>query len=198
VSPEAPGTTAQRERRRRILEAATDLASRGGFDEVQMRAVADQADVALGTLYRYFPSKVHLLVSVLADRLAQARQAFADRPPPGDSAADRVAFVLTRTTRALQREPRLTEALTRAYVFADASVTAEIQVVATQVTEMLLAAMRDPAERRRTTAAGDRDLAVVTVVGDVWFAGLVQWVTGRLSAEDVAASTDVAVRLLLR
>ena len=31
-----------------------------------MRAVAEQADVALGTLYRYFPSKIHLLVSALA------------------------------------------------------------------------------------------------------------------------------------
>ena len=26
-----------------------------------MRAVAESADVALGTLYRYFPSKIHLL-----------------------------------------------------------------------------------------------------------------------------------------
>ena len=31
-----------------------------------MRAVAERADVAVGTLYRYFPSKVHLLVSALA------------------------------------------------------------------------------------------------------------------------------------
>ena len=43
------------------------LASKGGFDAVQMRAVAEQADVALGTLYRYFPSKIHLLVSALAE-----------------------------------------------------------------------------------------------------------------------------------
>ena len=38
--------------------------------------------------------------------------------------------VLGRTTRTLQREPNLTEALTRAFVFADASVAAEIHVVA--------------------------------------------------------------------
>src|SRR5690349_21949318 len=57
------GSTAQRERRQRILDATYTLAREGGYDAVQMRAVADQADVALGTLYRYFPSKVHLLVS---------------------------------------------------------------------------------------------------------------------------------------
>jgi hypothetical protein len=32
----------------------------------------------------------------------------------------------------------------------------------------------------------------------VWFASLVQWVTGRASANDVSRSLDVAVRLLLR
>src|SRR6476660_1101255 len=112
------GSAAQRERRRRILDAATALASRGGFEQVQMRAVADQADVALGTLYRYFPSKIHLLVSVLAAQFEQARAAFDARPIPGDTPADRVMYVLSRTTRTLQRDPNLTEALTRAFMFA--------------------------------------------------------------------------------
>ena len=57
------GSAAQRDRRRRILDATLALASKGGYDAVQMRTVAEQADVALGTLYRYFPSKIHLLVS---------------------------------------------------------------------------------------------------------------------------------------
>src|SRR6266545_756723 len=60
------GSAAQRDRRKRILDATIALASKGGFEAVQMRAVAERADVALGTLYRYFPSKIHLLVSGLA------------------------------------------------------------------------------------------------------------------------------------
>src|ERR1700693_3819680 len=59
------GATAQRERRKRILDATLALASKGGYEAVQMRTVAERADVALGTLYRYFPSKIHLLVSAL-------------------------------------------------------------------------------------------------------------------------------------
>src|SRR5262249_21695626 len=59
------GSAAQRERRKRILDATLALASKGGYDAVQMREVAERADVALGTLYRYFPSKIHLLVSGL-------------------------------------------------------------------------------------------------------------------------------------
>ena len=60
------GSEAQRERRKRILDATMAIASKGGYEAVQMRAVADRADVAVGTLYRYFPSKVHLLVSAPA------------------------------------------------------------------------------------------------------------------------------------
>ncbi|MEN0134880.1 MAG: TetR family transcriptional regulator, partial [Rhodococcus sp. (in: high G+C Gram-positive bacteria)] len=58
-------SNAQKERRKRILDATLALASKGGYEAVQMRAVAERADVAVGTLYRYFPSKVHLLVSAL-------------------------------------------------------------------------------------------------------------------------------------
>ena len=46
-------------------------------------------------------------------------------------------YVLGRTTRGLQRDPNLTEALTRAFMFADASVASEIHVVGMQLTTML-------------------------------------------------------------
>ena len=75
------GSPAQRDRRRRILDATIALASKGGFDAVQMRAVAESADVALGTLYRYFPSKIHLLVSALSTR---ARGVAGGARPPAD------------------------------------------------------------------------------------------------------------------
>jgi TetR/AcrR family transcriptional regulator, cholesterol catabolism regulator len=185
------GSPAQRDRRKRILEAAVALASKGGFEQMQMRAVAERADVALGTLYRYFPSKIHLLVSALGAQFEQVRETFERRPIPGDTPADRVMYVLGRTTRSLQRDPNLTEALTRAFMFADASVANEIHVVAQHVTRILMTAMRDP-EASSTAEPTEEE------IGDVWFASLVQWVTGRASANDVSRSLDVAVRLLLR
>ena len=108
------GSAAQRDRRKRILDATIELASTGGFDAVQMRAVAERADVALGTLYRYFPSKIHLLVSALGRELERADTALRDKPVPGDTAAERVINVLKRTTRGMQGDAHLTEALTRA------------------------------------------------------------------------------------
>ena len=81
-------------------------------------------------------------------------------------------------------------------MFADASVASEIHVVQVHVTRMLLAAIREPGEP--ATAPTEEELAVTKVIGDVWLASLVQWVTGRASADGRRRSLEVAVRLLLR
>src|SRR5215471_13567050 len=111
LSEDELGSAAQRDRRKRILDATIALASKGGYDAVQMREVAERADVALGTLYRYFPSKIHLLVSGLAREFEQTRERLGRKPVPGDTAAERVSYVLHRVTRGMQREPLIIEAM---------------------------------------------------------------------------------------
>lgn len=202
LSVEDLGSAAQRERRRRILDATVELASTGGFDAVQMRAVAERADVALGTLYRYFPSKIHLLVSALSRELERADAMLRDRPIPGDTAAERVIHVLRRTTRGMQGDAHLTEALTRAFMFADASVQTEIHTVGMLLTRMLTHAMQ-PQQPQQPQHPGrreltDEDVAVTRVIGDVWLSALVAWVTGRSSAAETAQHLETAVGLLLR
>jgi AcrR family transcriptional regulator len=186
-----PGSAAQRERRKRILDATLELASRGGYEAVQMRAVADRADVALGTLYRYFPSKIHLLVSGLAREFERAEERLGRSPLPGDTARDRVLFVLHRVTRSMQREPLLIEAMTRAFMFADPSAAAEVNTVAKLMEGMLTRAMHDgeptPDER-----------SIARIIGDVWLSNLVAWVTKRATTDDVEANLELAARLLLR
>jgi TetR/AcrR family transcriptional regulator, cholesterol catabolism regulator len=185
------GSAAQRERRKRILDATLSLASKGGYDAVQMRAVADQADVALGTLYRYFPSKIHLLVSALASEFERTRETLARRPVPGEARADRIIYVLHKVTRNMQREPLLTEAMTRAFMFADPSAAAEVNAVATLMEQILTDAMHDGGP------TGD-ERAIARVIGDVWLSNLVAWVTRRATAADVSGQLELAARLLLR
>src|SRR2546429_8045403 len=105
------GSEAQRERRKRILDATPAIASKGGYEAVQMRTVAERADVALGTLYRYFPSKIHLLVTGLAREFERSLERLGRGKIPGDTPYERVLHVLSRTTRSLQRNPQLTEAM---------------------------------------------------------------------------------------
>ncbi|SER83316.1 transcriptional regulator, TetR family [Lentzea albida] len=184
-------SAAQRERRKRIVDATIALASKGGFDAVQMRAVADRADVALGTLYRYFPSKVHLLVSSLAVELERAQEKMDRTTVPGESPYERVLFVLGRITRGLQRNPHLTEAMTRAFTFADASAGAEIDRVSLLMESMFTKAMSDE-------PATDEQKAIARVISDVWLSNLVAWVTRRATATDVANRLELTVRLLLK
>ena len=181
-------SNAQRERRKRILDATLALASKGGYEAVQMRAVAERADVAVGTLYRYFPSKVHLLVSALAREFEKIDSK--GKIPPGTSPLERMQLILSLITRAMQRDPLLTEAMTRAFMFADASAAAEVDQVGQLMDRLFARAMteEEPTEEQ---------LAIARVISDVWLSILVAWLTRRSSATDVANRLELTVELLL-
>jgi len=55
--------------RARILRATRHLVARGGFREAQIAAVAADAGVSTGLIYRYFPSKAELFVEVLTQAI---------------------------------------------------------------------------------------------------------------------------------
>jgi TetR/AcrR family transcriptional regulator, cholesterol catabolism regulator len=185
------GSAAQRDRRKHILDATLALASKGGYEAVQMRTVAEQANVALGTLYRYFPSKIHLLVSALARELGRTQERLDRTPIPGDTAYERTLFVLGRITRSMQRDPMLTEAMTRAFMFADPGAAAEVNAVCRLMQRMLTKAMHEG-------EPSTDDTAIARIIGDVWLSNLVAWVTRRASANDVTNHLELATRLLLR
>ncbi len=184
------GSQAQRERRKRILDATLAIASEGGYEAVQMRAVAERADVAVGTLYRYFPSKVHLLVSALG-REFERIDAKTDRAAlAGDTPYQRLNLMVGRLNRAMQRNPLLTEAMTRAFVFADASAAGEVDHVGKLMDSMFARAMSEgePTEDQ---------YHVARLISDVWLSNLLAWLTRRASATDVSKRLDLAVRLLV-
>jgi AcrR family transcriptional regulator len=185
------GSAAQRERRKRILDATLALASKGGYDAVQMRAVAERADVALGTLYRYFPSKIHLLVSALTGEFERMQEKLDRKPVPGDTPTERMMYVLAKVTRTMQRDPMLTEAMTRAFMFADPSAADEVNAVAKLMVRMFTKAMHEG------EPSAD-DIAIARVIGDVWLSNLVAWVTRRATTDDVSSRLELAARLLLR
>jgi TetR/AcrR family transcriptional regulator, cholesterol catabolism regulator len=192
LSADDLGSSAQRDRRKRILDATLALASKGGYEAVQMRTVAERADVALGTLYRYFPSKIHLLVSALARELQRVQDRTERVTIPGDTPFERLMFILARITKGLQRDPQLTEAMTRAFMFADASAAAEVDTVGRLMDQMFARAMKEEDDDPT-----DEQLAIARVISDVWLANLVAWVTRRASATDVANRLELTIGLLL-
>lgn len=49
----------------RIFNAALKLFAERGYNKVNMKMVAKEAGIAVGTLYNYFPNKLGLFLSVL-------------------------------------------------------------------------------------------------------------------------------------
>src|SRR5919198_1101631 len=79
--------------RERIVTAALELIAEGGYVAAQVAAVAERAGVAVGTVYRYFPSKSDLFAEVF--RVASQREVDAMRAGAATtsirSARDRIA-----------------------------------------------------------------------------------------------------------
>lgn len=98
---------AQRERRDRIIDAGLALLRTHDHSQIQMKDVAAEAEVALGTVYRYFQSKDHLFAEVLAAWSSQLRDNVERRPLKGSTNAERLTDVLQRSMRAFQAWPQL-------------------------------------------------------------------------------------------
>ena len=63
---------AKEDKRERIMSAARELFAEHGVGGVTTRQIADRADVAIGTLYRYASTKAELLIMVQNHKFAAA------------------------------------------------------------------------------------------------------------------------------
>jgi AcrR family transcriptional regulator len=183
------GTPRQRQRRSRILEAGASLAIEGGYGAVGMREVAARADVALATVYHYFPSKDHLLLGVMVGSLERLRTR---RPPSrtGD-VADRVLAVVEQATRSMFRNPKLSSAIVRAWVVFEGADTEDEARIGDIMRQEILAAMSQPA-----APATPENLMRIKLLTRVWFSELLFWANGRESDQELLETVEAAARHL--
>ena len=64
--------TTKKDKRALLISTARRIVADGGFQDLQMATVANAAGMAVGTIYRYFPSKMHLCVELVS--LASQRE----------------------------------------------------------------------------------------------------------------------------
>jgi TetR/AcrR family transcriptional regulator, cholesterol catabolism regulator len=182
-----PLTKGQAARRQRVLLAALELGADGGYEAVQMRDVAASAEVALGTIYRYFPSKDALLAAAMVEWMEDLERRVMQRAPRGDTTAERVYDVLRRAVGTMERQPKLAEAVITALTSddRDAASTATNDVMQ----RVLLRAFpegTDPA----------MEAAIAKVLGHVWFSCLVAWSNGGGDLTWVGEELETATHLL--
>ncbi|GAB2523533.1 AcrR family transcriptional regulator [Nocardiopsis aegyptia] len=201
----------QTQRRKRIVQTAAALAVRGGVEAMQMRSVAERAGVALGTLYRYFPSKMDLVVAVVTEELDLLEGGIVRRPPTADTPAGRAVDVFLRATRGLMREPELADALVRSLIMAEVKMELDVRIsdlvwrVATGALEGARAAGHGAEGEGEDsgTAAGtsvDREstgYVLVSSLTSVWIFELVEILKGRRDVDEVERRLHVAAERLL-
>lgn len=182
-------TKSQAARRQRVLLAALELGAQGGYDAVQMRDVAGLAEVALGTIYRYFPSKDALLAAAMVEWMEDLERRVTARAPEGDTIAERVYDVLRRAVATMERQPKLAEAVVRALTSEDRVADGASGATSEVMQRVMLRAF--PAGTDRETEAD-----IARVLGHVWFSCLVAWISGVGDLVWVGEELNTACHLL--
>jgi AcrR family transcriptional regulator len=182
-------SASQLQRRDRIIDACLGLLRGQDHAQIQMKDVAAEAEVALGTVYRYFQSKDHLFAEALASWARRLRTNVERRPLRGDTNSERLTDVLNRSLRAFQTWPQLARVVMELESSTD-PFTREIFFRNNQdnvtVYEEALSGL--PPERARE---------VVRVAGAVFDIALRQWVVGACSIADAYDHIRTGVWIIL-
>jgi AcrR family transcriptional regulator len=182
-------TASQRQRRQRIVEAGLVLLRTHEHHQIQMKDVAAEAGVALGTVYRYFQSKDHLFAEVLAHWASKLQTSIERRPLVGESNAERLTDVLARSMRAFQGWPQLARVVMALEASEDPftrEIFARNMARNTQIYVEALRGLPEPVARD-----------VVSVAASVFDLQLRQWVTGASSIAEVYTRISRAVWVIL-
>ena len=156
---------------------------------MQMRTVAERAGVALGTLYRYFPSKMDLVVAVVGEEIDLLESSIERRPPQAANPAGRAVDVLMRATRGLMREPELADALIRSLIMAE--------VEAPFGDRMASLLLRVAADGRTMSLPPEDQLALTGSLAGVWVQELLEMLRGRRTYEQIQHRIEIAADRLL-
>jgi AcrR family transcriptional regulator len=103
--------------RARLFATAIELFGRTGYEATTLRAIAAEAGVSVGLLYRYFPSK-RALVLALYERLTDAFVSRAGELPPGPW-RERVSWAVRLSVSTLRPHRRCLLALVSTLVSAE-------------------------------------------------------------------------------
>jgi hypothetical protein len=114
----------------------------------------------------------------------------AQRPPSGETPAERVVDLVRRATRAMERRPTLAAALITAISSPDPAVSEFQQETTVVMGEVLSSAMDGVDPELRET--------VVRILSHVWFSTLLGWVNGWYPVSQVGDDLEDAARLLLQ
>lgn len=200
--PAAKPRAQAQDRQNRILDVAVELAERGGFENVRQRDVAAQAGVALGTLYKRFPSKEGLLCAALEREAASLERRMEDEPASGPTITARIVAFFDIATRTLCKKPNFARAVIRAMASGEPDIAGDIAAYYGRLSGLVIAAMRGKGRLGYSDATSDPPTADETTTSylllQVWYAALVGWSAGLVPTKGVVEQVQSGATLLVR
>lgn len=190
-------TAGQRERRAALTAAVISLLLEVEPEKIQMREVSERSGVSLATLYRYFPTKIHLLAaSMVAWNERFSRKLEAERCRASETGAvdersvcERVSALYRRQLRAFQRGPNFARLDIELTASSDPYVRESLQ-------------SRAEANHAATLALMDGvpdDVARVALlaIDGTMLAALAFWTAGRISHAQAVRNVEDVIALVL-
>jgi AcrR family transcriptional regulator len=175
--------------RTRLLDAAGELIAIGGYGEATIASVAERAGVAVGTVYRYFPSKAALFAEVFrgaSQREVEAMAAAMDGDLPAPA---RIAGGVETFARRALKARRFAWALLAEPV--DPGVEAERLVFRRAYRDLLAAVLREGVASGELSSQ-DPGLTAAALVGAIGEA-----LVGPLSAPTAGGDTEATIASLV-
>jgi AcrR family transcriptional regulator len=182
-------TVNQLARRERVIEAGLVLLKRRHYEQIQVKDVAEEAGVALGTVYHYFSSKDHLFAEVLVKWAATLRTSITRRPLGGNTPQQKLTEALHRSVRAFEHQPQLARLVASLELSTD-PFAAEVLDRLDRATTGIYLELLDDLEAGLARS-------IVRTAEAVFDSLLRSWSAGRLSATDLYDYLAQAVVLLL-
>lgn len=191
--------TDERNRRAKIVDVAIKLAQGRGFESVGLREVAEQAGVALGSLYRSFSSKEEIIGAAVQAQTERLRRQFDRRPAEGATAGERVDNLFTRMTRALTRRPAFARTVLGAISANHPDIAGAVLEHDGETTRIIVAALRGTSpEHVEVDSYTESEQSVAFLLRHIWFASMVGWTADLYSSREVLGHVRTAAGLLLK
>jgi len=148
-----------------ILRSAEELMREGGYAAAPVKAVAERAGVATGTVYRHFPSKAELFAEVFRHASQREVDAMAEAvESEGGSSVERISGAVETWARRALTAPRLAWALLAEPV--DPLVEAERLAFRRAYRDLVARAISDGV-RQGDLADQDPDVVAAALVGAI-------------------------------
>lgn len=172
-----------------MLDVATAMADLG-YDSVRMRQVADESEVALGTLYAEFPSKNLLILEVMNEWMGQLVEAQLSAGIVGATPVERVeSAIFGLLDRALVHPTRLRTCI-QAFSMPDPLGVEPVEKLELAFGRILFLAIGDEVDL-------DRRVDATRVIGGVWMACFLAWMTERRDEQHMRDMLGSAFRASL-